>query len=234
MSLPPLLTQATPQRGGLPRAGSGLIGAHKSGRGTPVGTPRHAAAAAGDDAEDDDAAALGSSDNIKVIVRVRPRNGREASIGGAACVHPQGARSLTVAGQGQEPHGFAFDHVAGEGSSQESVFRTAGRPIVENCLRGYNGCIFAYGQTGSGKTYTMLGGEGSGGPEDEGRGLVQRVFEHLFARMREQQDAAAQVSGQARPGAAGPPPRLLAAAQGGLHACCWGGLCVQGESTTNY
>lgn len=33
----------------------------------------------------------------------------------------------------------------------------AGRPIVENCLAGYNSCIFAYGQTGSGKTYTMSG-----------------------------------------------------------------------------
>lgn len=32
-----------------------------------------------------------------------------------------------------------------------------GRPIVENCLDGYNSSILAYGQTGSGKTYTMLG-----------------------------------------------------------------------------
>lgn len=32
-----------------------------------------------------------------------------------------------------------------------------GRPIVENCLNGYNSSVLAYGQTGSGKTYTMLG-----------------------------------------------------------------------------
>ena len=32
-----------------------------------------------------------------------------------------------------------------------------GKPIVDNCLTGYNSCIFAYGQTGSGKTHTMLG-----------------------------------------------------------------------------
>ena len=32
-----------------------------------------------------------------------------------------------------------------------------GKPIVENCLNGYNSSILAYGQTGSGKTYTMLG-----------------------------------------------------------------------------
>lgn len=28
---------------------------------------------------------------------------------------------------------------------------------MENCLAGYNSCIFAYGHTGSGKTFTMLG-----------------------------------------------------------------------------
>jgi Kinesin motor domain len=28
----------------------------------------------------------------------------------------------------------------------------AGRPIVDNCLNGFNSCIFAYGQTGAGKT----------------------------------------------------------------------------------
>lgn len=32
-----------------------------------------------------------------------------------------------------------------------------GKPIVENCLNGYNSSIIAYGQTGSGKTYTMVG-----------------------------------------------------------------------------
>lgn len=33
----------------------------------------------------------------------------------------------------------------------------AGKQVVNNCLTGYNSCIFAYGQTGSGKTHTMLG-----------------------------------------------------------------------------
>ena len=39
----------------------------------------------------------------------------------------------------------------------------AGQPIVENCLAGYNSCIFAYGHTGSGKTFTMLGPQAEGG-----------------------------------------------------------------------
>lgn len=49
------------------------------------------------------------------------------------------------------------------------------------------------GQTGSGKTYTMLGGEEEAGEAGghqaaaagDARGLIQRVFEHLFARMVE-------------------------------------------------
>jgi kinesin family protein 6/9 len=43
-------------------------------------------------------------------------------------------------------------------------------------LDGYNGTVFAYGQTGSGKTFTMSGG----GPSWEERGIIPRVFTHLF------------------------------------------------------
>ena len=30
------------------------------------------------------------------------------------------------------------------------------KPVIDNCLEGYNGTIFAYGQTGSGKTVAFL------------------------------------------------------------------------------
>ncbi|CCW71557.1 unnamed protein product [Phytomonas sp. Hart1] len=42
-------------------------------------------------------------------------------------------------------------------ASQTEVYHHVGRPILENALDGYNGCVFVYGQTGSGKTFTMLG-----------------------------------------------------------------------------
>jgi len=102
--------------------------------------------------------AAGDDSNIRVVVRVRPRNDREASMGGAICVQPQDGKSLRLVAPA-EPHSFAFDHVTNETSSQEDMFNVAGRPIVDNCLRGFNSCLFAYGQTGSGKTYSMLGGE---------------------------------------------------------------------------
>ena len=246
----------------------------------PPGTGHDSTAAA--TAADPDGNAF-SSDNIRVVLRVRPRNERESMGGGGVCVQPLSAAAVRVASH-PDPHTFSFDYVAGDATTQETIFRgaavclllavawgmhlgavsscpvlrsaalpsphstplprghaVAGKPIVDNCLGGYNGCIFAYGQTGSGalqlvhplgrllaleaafaagaalsgpfstadcmpspcllsaaaaacgagKTYTMLGsdetaGEWSGAPgRDEARGLIQRVFEHLFARMAE-------------------------------------------------
>lgn len=52
---------------------------------------------------------------------------------------------------------FTFDHVAGMDTTQESVFSTAAKGLVDSCMSRCNGTIFAYGQTGPGKTYTMMG-----------------------------------------------------------------------------
>lgn len=38
---------------------------------------------------------------------------------------------------------FVNNHIS---ASQEMLFRMAGLPMVENCLSGYNSCMFAYGQ----------------------------------------------------------------------------------------
>ncbi|KAJ1956527.1 Kinesin-like protein kif15 [Dipsacomyces acuminosporus] len=55
-------------------------------------------------------------------------------------------------------------------------------------MQGYNGTIFAYGQTGSGKTFTMQGARDEfTGPDDELRGIIPRCFEHLFARIAEEE-----------------------------------------------
>lgn len=47
---------------------------------------------------------------------------------------------------------------------------------------GYNACVFAYGQTGSGKTFTMMG-------TPNNPGLIPRICEELFARMRVGQES---------------------------------------------
>ena len=44
-----------------------------------------------------------------------------------------------------------FDHVFAHDASQEEVYVKVGQPVVDQCLKGYNGAILCYGQTSSGK-----------------------------------------------------------------------------------
>ncbi|DBA65966.1 TPA: hypothetical protein ACH3X2_002987 [Trebouxia sp. C0005] len=131
-----------------------------------------------------------ASDNVQVIVRVRPVNDRETFLGGGMCIQQVASNTIKVLNAQDTPH-FTFDAVLDMSVQQEGVFAVVGKPIVDNCLTGYNSCIFAYGQTGSGKTHTMLGhlqeavGGGVGGTDHQDRGLIPRVFQELFAQIEE-------------------------------------------------
>ncbi|KAL8205203.1 hypothetical protein R6Q57_008754 [Mikania cordata] len=121
--------------------------------------------------------------NVQVLIRIRPLNSMEISSHGYnRCLKQESAQSLTWVAQPETR--FTFDHVACETIDQETLFRMVGQPMVENCLSGYNSCMFAYGQTGSGKTHTMLGEindlEIKPSPN---RGMTPRIFEFLFARI---------------------------------------------------
>ena len=120
-------------------------------------------------------------DNIKVVVRTRPLNKREiASNCGNLVTCSETDRSVLLNCKPESKH-FTFDHVAGEDSTQESMFHNVGVPLTESCLQGFNGTIIAYGQTGSGKTHTLFGC--SGDDASSQRGLVPRVFEYLWQKM---------------------------------------------------
>ncbi|KAL4447507.1 hypothetical protein ABPG75_004726 [Micractinium tetrahymenae] len=178
-----------------PGTRSGLKAAAPKAAPPAAGSARGSVAAA--DADAAVAGGDGADSNIRVVLRVRPPIKRELAKGDGTCVQVLGSQAVRVAPQlssaaaapaagGTEPHMFSFDHVAGESADQECIFQEAGSLIVDNCLAGYNGCIFAYGQTGSGKTFTMMGteeGGGAGGRADASRGLIQRVFEDLFGRL---------------------------------------------------
>lgn len=51
---------------------------------------------------------------------------------------------------------FRYDNVL-HNASQETVYMETVAPLVQNCLRGYNGTVLCYGQTGAGKTFTQIG-----------------------------------------------------------------------------
>ncbi|KAF5727235.1 hypothetical protein HS088_TW22G00924 [Tripterygium wilfordii] len=127
--------------------------------------------------------------NVQVLIRVRPLNSSERSLYSYnRCLKQESAQSINWIGQPETR--FTFDHVACETVDQEMLFRMAGLPMVENCLSGYNSCMFAYGQTGSGKTFTMLGEiddlEVKPSPH---RGMTPRIFEFLFARIQAEEES---------------------------------------------
>lgn len=126
-----------------------------------------------------------SESGVKVIVRMRPLNKKEAAEEATNVVQKLSGDSLSLGDQQ-----FTFDSVAGETESQEAVFEMVGRPMVENCLAGFNSSIFAYGQTGSGKTHTMWGilpTSGTDASVTEERGITPRVFEQLFSRIQQEE-----------------------------------------------
>ncbi|XP_077232591.1 kinesin-like protein KIN-12B [Tasmannia lanceolata] len=124
----------------------------------------------------------GSDSGVKVIVRMRPFNKEEE---GEQIVQKLSVNSLSIL-----DHVFTFDSVADTDAAQQDIFELVGVPLVENCLAGFNSSIFAYGQTGSGKTYTMWGPSNAlveqNSSSNHQTGLTSRVFEHLFARMKEE------------------------------------------------
>ncbi|XP_039139825.1 kinesin-like protein KIN-12F [Dioscorea cayenensis subsp. rotundata] len=127
--------------------------------------------------------------NVQVVIRVRPLNSTEKNLQGYnRCVRQDTAQSIVWIGQPEAR--FTFDHVACETVSQEVLFRVAGLPMIENCMSGYNSCVFAYGQTGSGKTYTMLGeiDDLEIRPSSD-RGMTPRIFEFLFARIKAEEES---------------------------------------------
>ncbi|OMO58550.1 hypothetical protein COLO4_34541 [Corchorus olitorius] len=127
--------------------------------------------------------------NVQVLIRIRPLSAMEkVSQGNGRCLKQESAQTLVWLGHPETR--FTFDNVACEAISQEKLFRVAGLPMVENCMSGYNSCMFAYGQTGSGKTYTMMGEINEvDGELNEDCGITPRVFEYLFSRIRMEEES---------------------------------------------
>ncbi|KAL4579210.1 hypothetical protein LXL04_015348 [Taraxacum kok-saghyz] len=122
--------------------------------------------------------------NVQVLIRMRPLSNMEKMAQGyVRCLKQESLQTLAWLGHPEVR--FTFDHIVSETISQEKLFRVAGLPMVDNCMSGYNSCMFAYGQTGSGKTYTMMGeiSQQDGKLVDD-CGITPRLFEYLFTRIK--------------------------------------------------
>ena len=143
------------------------------------------------------AAAAGTTENIRVLLRVRPEDERQLQHGGAAAHRGAAGKSVRIASaqtvvvqpdplkEGRDhlpsspsspskhqPKAFTFDQVFGPRSTQDQIY-AAVDPLVESAVRGYNATVFAYGATGSGKTHTISGSEGA-------PGVIPRAVERIF------------------------------------------------------
>jgi len=119
------------------------------------------------------------SEAIKVVVRVRPMNSKEATASCQSIVHiPEGENQISICrpGDADGAKSFAFDSVFGEDSQQALVYERTAFRLVESVLEGYNGTIFAYGQTGCGKTHSMVGKL----DDQQLHGLIPRSFTHVL------------------------------------------------------
>ncbi|KAI3654182.1 hypothetical protein MP228_000901 [Amoeboaphelidium protococcarum] len=118
-----------------------------------------------------------AKDNIHVLVRIKPPVESMDDDSGFCSVARDQNAVLVV--QNQQ---YAFDKVIQSRYSDQSqleVFDFIARPLLDNCLDGYNATIFAYGQTSSGKTYTMQG-------SDDNPGIIPLSLDYLFRRIQQQ------------------------------------------------
>jgi kinesin family protein 4/21/27 len=76
---------------------------------------------------------------------------------------------------------FTYNHVFASDTTQDEVYESCVKHMVEHLFKGYNLTILAYGQTGSGKTHTM-GTTYSG--EGENAGVIPRAVNEVFKCVR--------------------------------------------------
>ncbi|EFA82358.1 potential kinesin-14 [Heterostelium album PN500] len=126
------------------------------------------------------------NDNVKVCVRARGLLGSN-EVGRNTCLTALPSQNAIMINAKPDPKLFAFDYVADEHTTQEQLFDSVARPLVDSFIGGYNACIFAYGQTGSGKSYTIMGG-GDVNQSDQ-NGLIPRTFQHLFTTLNNNQSS---------------------------------------------
>lgn len=83
-------------------------------------------------------------------------------------------------GPNNQQTSFKFNfHQVLHNVSQETVYESLARDVVQGVADGINGTIMSYGQTGSGKTFTMIGDTSN----YVHRGVAPRSLSHIFSEI---------------------------------------------------
>lgn len=84
-----------------------------------------------------------------------------------------------------EQHRFVFDYAFDESVTNEQLYQTSVRPLIDSVFEDRAKCTcFAYGQTGSGKTHTMMGPPRRDGEMGQELGIFALSARDIFQRMR--------------------------------------------------
>ncbi|OQR96253.1 kinesin-like protein [Achlya hypogyna] len=125
-------------------------------------------------------------ENVKVYVRARPCADGSEPFDGMFERKKDTPKNITIKDVDKSQYGehaFSFDNIFWTQTSQEEVFESTSKPLVEYALRGINSCCFAYGQTGSGKTFSIFGETG------EKDGIIPRCTDYLFDMIERNQQS---------------------------------------------
>ncbi|XP_027129307.1 kinesin-like protein KIF20A [Larimichthys crocea] len=133
----------------------------------------------------------GSTDRVKVFLRIRPLTEAERGQGeeqGCVAVQdeetlllkaPKESQNMRSAERGitQNMHKFSFSKIFGPETTQQQFYENTMKKMVSDVLQGENRLIYTYGVTNSGKTYTV---QGSG----REAGLLPRALVSLFRKLQ--------------------------------------------------
>ncbi|XP_053393592.1 kinesin-like protein KIF19 [Mercenaria mercenaria] len=129
----------------------------------------------------------GGEQNLTVCLRLRPMNEDEILLGATCIAHKVEDRMVVLMDPMEDPEDilranrsrekqFVFDTCFDGSCTQEDVYESSTKFLIDNVITGYNATVFAYGATGAGKTYTMLG-------TDDDPGIMARTLNDLFISM---------------------------------------------------
>ncbi|XP_072230004.1 kinesin-like protein KIF19 [Leuresthes tenuis] len=129
---------------------------------------------------------------LTVALRIRPLSDAEQEEGATIVAHRVDDQMVVLMDPMEDPDDilranrsrektYMFDVAFDFSASQEEVYRSTTKELIEGLISGYNATVFAYGPTGCGKTYTMLG-------TDKEPGIYVRTLNDLFRAIEETSD----------------------------------------------